>query len=469
MESQQIFTVSDLTQAIKACIEPPFRFLCVQGEVSNCTLHSSGHLYFTLKDAQAQISAVLFKGFTQGITRLPKAGDQITVKGDLTVYPPRGGYQILVKNFTFSGKGELLLMLEERKEKLKERGWFDQKHKKSLPLLPQKIGVITSPTGAVIQDIVHVLTRRFHNFHLLLNPVKVQGEGAAEEIAKAIKDCNQYNVCDLLIIARGGGSIEDLWPFNEEIVAEAIFHSRIPIISAVGHETDYSIADFVADVRAPTPSAAAEIALKEKIQLYKTLETSAHQITFAIRQKILAQKKALFQLAKHPLFSSPYTLLKIPLQLLDELQEKLFHFAHHFLHKKREKIIFFERQTRILNPRIKIHFGKQQIQHLTLMLENSMQNYLKLLQNALVSKNFLSQIHSGLLKSIQIKRQSLTLHVNTLKALDPQNLLEKGYSICFSEKKGSIILSAEQVEKDDPIFIQLYDGKLLATIKEKIK
>ncbi len=268
LQSQNVppLTVSQLTNAIKLNLESTFPRIHLQGEISNFKVQTSGHLYFSLKDVHAQISVVMFKADASLLKIMPKAGDQVIVKGALNVYPPKGNYQLIVRELAYVGIGELLQKLEALKFKLHQMGWFKNSHKKPLPRFPQRIGVVTSPTGAVIQDILNVLSRRFSGFHLILNPVKVQGEGAADEISQAIEDFNRYQSVDVMIVGRGGGSLEDLWAFNEEIVAKAIFHSQIPIISAVGHETDHCIADYVADVRAPTPSAAAEIVIAEKKQ-----------------------------------------------------------------------------------------------------------------------------------------------------------------------------------------------------------
>src|SRR3990167_8243184 len=227
-------TVSELTFAIKSVLEPAFRTIAVRGEISNFKLQSSGHLYFSLKDASAQISAVLFKGNASNLTKMPKEGDQVIAIGDISLYAPRGSYQLVIRELQFLGMGELLLKLHELKAKLQALGWFDPKIKNPLPKLPKRIGVVTSPTGAVIQDILNVLTRRFKGFHVILNPVKVQGEGAASEIAQAIEDMNRYRLADVLIVGRGGGSIEDLWAFNEELAARAIARSAIPVILGGG-------------------------------------------------------------------------------------------------------------------------------------------------------------------------------------------------------------------------------------------
>ncbi len=319
----KVFSVSELTFAIKGVLEPSFRGIAVKGEISNFKLQSSGHLYFSLKDANAQISAVLFKGNAASLPKLPKEGDQVIASGEISLYAPRGQYQIVIRELQFLGVGELLLKLHQLKEELSKRGWFDPERKKPLPKHPRRIGVVTSPTGAVIQDILHVLTRRFAGVQILLNPVKVQGEGAALEIAQAIDDFNRFHLADLLIVGRGGGSIEDLWAFNEERVAKAIFESKIPIISAVGHETDFTIADWVADVRAPTPSAAAEIAISEKAALLQFLEGVKAQCRQRILQQIAQSKQHLNALKKHPLLSSPYGVLAPAIQRLDDFARGL--------------------------------------------------------------------------------------------------------------------------------------------------
>ncbi|MES2121396.1 MAG: exodeoxyribonuclease VII large subunit, partial [Chlamydiota bacterium] len=239
---QEILSVSELTNEIKKQIESRFPAVAVKGEISNLKEQSSGHIYFTLKDAGAQLSAVLFRGNARELSRLPKNGDQVVLRGEISLYTPRGQYQMIVRNLEYAGVGELLLKLHAMKAKLQGLGWFDASRKRPLPRFPKTIGVVTSPTGAVIQDIVQVLSRRNAGVHLILHPVKVQGEGAAEEIARAIEEFNRFHLADLLIVGRGGGSLEDLWAFNEECVARAIFQSKIPVISAVGHETDFSIA-----------------------------------------------------------------------------------------------------------------------------------------------------------------------------------------------------------------------------------
>jgi exodeoxyribonuclease VII large subunit len=320
---QKVFTVSELTSAIKAVLEPNFRSISVQGEISNFKLQTSGHLYFSLKDGGSQISAVLFKGNAARLSRMPREGDQVIAQGEISLYAPRGSYQIVIRELQFMGVGELLLKLHQLKEKLQMRGWFELERKKKLPHLPKRIGVVTSPTGAVIQDILNVLKRRFAGVHVILNPVKVQGEGAAQEIAQAIADFNKYHLADVLIVGRGGGSIEDLWAFNEEIVAKAIFDSKIPIIAAIGHETDFTIADWVADLRAPTPSAAAEMVIAEKSHLLKFLDGAKEMSLQRVKQQLAQYGQRLSALQKHPLLSSPYGVLAPSIQRLDDFSRQL--------------------------------------------------------------------------------------------------------------------------------------------------
>ncbi|MEE9165043.1 MAG: exodeoxyribonuclease VII large subunit, partial [Nitrospinota bacterium] len=261
---RQVYTVTEITRAIKFSLETEFPRVWIEGEISNLRIPSSGHMYLTIKDEESQIKVVMFRSGKSQLKFGPKDGDQVIVKGKITVYEPRGEYQIVIDYMEPKGIGALQLAFQQLKEKLSKEGLFDEELKKSLPLLPQKIGIITSPTGAAVRDILNIIDRRFPNVHILIAPVKVQGEGAAQEIAAAVKDLNKIKGVDVIIVGRGGGSIEDLWAFNEEVVARAIFESEIPVISAVGHEIDFTISDFVADLRAPTPSAAAELVVRDK-------------------------------------------------------------------------------------------------------------------------------------------------------------------------------------------------------------
>lgn len=271
LPERRILTVSDLTSLIKSALEESFYDIWMEGEISNLRIPTSGHVYLTLKDKASQIKAVLFKSSARNIKFELKDGIQIICHGRITVYDPRGEYQIVIDTVEPQGIGALQLAFEQLKEKLLKEGLFDAKRKRPIPLLPRKIGIITSPTGAAIMDMLNIINRRFANVHIIINPVPVQGEGAGIEIARAIKEMNEFEDIDVLIVGRGGGSLEDLWAFNEEVVARAIYNSRIPVVSAVGHEIDFTISDFVADLRAPTPSAAAELVVKNKQDIIDNL------------------------------------------------------------------------------------------------------------------------------------------------------------------------------------------------------
>ncbi len=263
----QIFTVSELTKEIRKTLEETFEQVSVIGEISNFKSHISGHWYFSLKDADAVINCTMWKGFNQYVFFTPQDGMKIIVNGKLTVYPPRGSYQLDIRSMKPAGLGELQEAFEKLKKKLEAEGLFDEKFKKPIPAFPQKIGIVTAIDGAAFRDLISVAKRRFPLVEIVITPARVQGSGAAESIVKSIKLLNEYPGIDVIIVARGGGSIEDLWAFNEEIVARAIFKSKVPIISGVGHEVDFTIADYVADLRAPTPSVAMEIATPDIIDI----------------------------------------------------------------------------------------------------------------------------------------------------------------------------------------------------------
>ncbi|MBR5032991.1 MAG: exodeoxyribonuclease VII large subunit [Treponema sp.] len=282
----QVFSVSQITSYIKEILETAFTTIVVEGEISNWRPSSSGHVYFTLKDNTAQLKAVMFKGSLYSLTFRPKDGDKVRCTGRISVYEPQGNYQLIVNKMEATGAGDILAMLEERKKKLAAEGLFDEQNKKPLPLLPRTIGVVTSPTGAAIRDILQVSRRRNKNINVNVFPALVQGDGAAQTIVKMIEIANYYKLCDILIVGRGGGSLEDLLPFSEEAVVRAVAMSEIPVISAVGHEIDWALCDYAADKRAATPSAAAELAvpllsdITQDITYYKT------ELYNAIKQKI---------------------------------------------------------------------------------------------------------------------------------------------------------------------------------------
>jgi exodeoxyribonuclease VII large subunit len=466
MEQVKIFTVTELTTAIKAVLEPPFRGICVQGEISNFKLQTSGHLYFNLKDGGSQVSAVLFKGSATQLSRMPKEGDQVIAKGELSLYAPRGNYQLVIRELQFQGVGELLMKLHQLKEKLQGMGWFDAARKKRLPKLPKRIGVITSPTGAVIQDILHILTRRFSGFHVVLNPVKVQGEGAAAEIAKAIEECNRYDVADVLIVGRGGGSIEDLWAFNEEIVAKAIFESRIPIISAIGHETDFTIADWVADTRAPTPSAAAEIVIKDKASLFTYLSNVQSSCYQRIAHQTTQCKEKLRTLQRHPFFSSPYTLLAQPLQQVDDIRVDLDQALQQKVSEYKAKLESFAKQLELLKPSSRIAQLKEKMDNLQGQITSSLNHHLSFKKGRFDPAIWQESLARCIMQAMAQKKERLERSAEHLRCLSPNNLLQKGYTMIFSEKGDSVILSAKDLSPHTPFRVRFHDGHVAAIANE---
>ena len=396
MIERQVYTVTHLTRQIKELLENSFPRLWVEGELSNFKRHTSGHLYFTLKDENAQISCAMWRFRAGTLPFAPESGMKVLVEGDVQVYEKGGNYQLIIQQIQPAGIGALQLAFEQLKRKLHAEGLFDASHKKPLPAFPERIGVITSPTGAAIRDIISVLTRRFPGIEILLYPVRVQGDGAAQEIAEAIADFNRYGEADLLIVGRGGGSLEDLWAFNEEIVARAIYASGIPIISAVGHEVDYSIADFVADHRAPTPSAAAEIAVRDRREVAGELNYYREKLTTVFRKQIDNQRTRLQRIQEGYGFRRPLDMIYQSNQRLDELQRSIGASLNYYLQLQRSRLEKLEQQ---------------------------------------------------------------------LRAINPEAILQRGFSICY--KDGEIVKDIAQLEENDPVRIQLAQGWFAAEVQQK--
>ncbi len=347
---KNILTVSELTQRIQFSLETTFPRVWVQGEISNFKYHTSGHMYFTLKDEGAQLSAVLWRSRVPSLACKPEDGMMVVVRGSITVYPPRGSYQLDVDQLQPVGVGDLQLRFEMLKKKLAAEGLFDSKYKKPIPRYPQRIGIITSETGAALRDMLHVLSRRNPMVEILFYPVRVQGEGAAEEIAEAIKACNEYGDIDVLIVGRGGGSIEDLWAFNEEIVARAIFASKIPVISAVGHEIDFSIADFVADLRAPTPSAAAELVVRDKNEIIAEIANFCYTMEKLITMQVESLKDRIRYAVRSYSFNKPRDLVRQYFQQHDELVRALERSVVNLYQLYKQRVYAVKNQFVALDP-----------------------------------------------------------------------------------------------------------------------
>lgn len=337
-----------MTERIREILEGQFPEVWIQGEISNFRPANSGHYYFSLKDESAQIRAVMFRGSNRELRFRLENGLSVLCYGRVSVYAPRGDYQIIVEQMEPKGVGALQLAFEQLKQKLEAEGLFDPKRKKKIPFLPEKIGIVTSPTGSVIRDMIQILTRRFPNVPILLNPVSVQGEGAASEIATAIREMNERNDIDLLIVGRGGGSMEDLWAFNEEVVARAIADSQIPIISAVGHETDFTIADFVADLRAPTPSAAAELAVPVKEDLLEEIRNLSSRLVQVMESQL---ENLGLQIGRWEVFfRDPERRLTEPLLQVDHLRDRLVSFVEHEMGVSEEGIKRLKGHLESLSP-----------------------------------------------------------------------------------------------------------------------
>ena len=347
-----ILTVSDVTAYIKRWMEKDglLSSVYVRGEVSNFKRHSSGHCYFTLKDAGAVLRAVLFRSRAQYLKFEPQNGMQVIVSGRLSVFERDGQYQLYGDRMTPDGIGELSLAYAQLKDKLEREGLFQQERKRSLPLLPRAVGIITSPTGAAVRDIRTVAKRRFAGIPLVLAPVSVQGPAAAGEITAAIRLLASHPIIDVLIVGRGGGSIEELWAFNEETVVRAIADSALPVISAVGHETDFTLADFAADVRAATPSQAAEIAVPDRLELERRLQQGQVRLRQAINNDLLRRRQRLSQLIKSPVFTKPERLLAPQRQALDNLQERLIRAAARQTDEKKRQWLLVSQKLALLNP-----------------------------------------------------------------------------------------------------------------------
>jgi exodeoxyribonuclease VII large subunit len=321
----RVFSVTELTKQIRALIEGNLGAVCLEGELSNVRQPPSGHVYFTIKDESAQIRAVIWRSDMRGLPFVPRDGMRIRAYGSLTVYERDGSYQIVVKRMEEGGKGSLQAAFEALKKKLAEEGLFEVERKRKLPLLPRHIGVVTSPTGAAIRDILNVLRRRFPNLHVVIAPARVQGDGASRDVAAAIDLLNRRGDIDVMIVGRGGGSLEDLWCFNEEIVARAIARSDIPVISAVGHETDFTICDFVADVRAPTPSAAAEIVVGRKDQFLLALKQQSSTMTQLLKHSLLNVRGRFNAAARSYVFREPGNAARVYRQKIARLNGQLRH------------------------------------------------------------------------------------------------------------------------------------------------
>jgi exodeoxyribonuclease VII large subunit len=437
---RKVLTVSELTQAVKGLFDRNFAEVWVTGEISNYRPAGSGHLYFTLKDATAQLRAVCFRNQARYLKFKAQDGISVIARGRLSVYEARGEYQLYVELLEPAGLGALQLAFEQLKAKLAAEGLFDPARKKPLPVLPRTIGVVTSPTGAVIRDILRVLKRRFRNMNVTIYPVKVQGEGAAMEIAEGIEHFNRHALVDVMIVARGGGSLEDLWAFNEEVVARAIAASRIPVISAVGHETDFTIADFVADLRAPTPSAAAELVVHRKEDFRDELQNRERRMTHVVKLKLSESSERLTELRLSRVFQTLEARLEERAQRVDDLVISLDRSLRNRLSTARQGWLRASAGVVRYDFRQLLAMKRQQMDERTSQLGMKFHGYL------VDRKNRLNQVGS------------------ILRERSPLVILGRGYSIT-RDALGNIVRDAAAVELGSDISVHLARGELGATVK----
>jgi exodeoxyribonuclease VII large subunit len=439
---RRALTVSELTARIRDLLAKNLTDLTVEGEISNCRPAQSGHLYFTLKDEKAQVRCVWFKQQMRGLKFRAEDGLKVSVRGSVGVYEARGEYQIYVESMEPVGRGALQLAFEQLKKRLEAEGLFDARRKKPLPVLPSRIGLITSPTGAAVRDVLRILRRRFPNVHLTLFPVRVQGDGSANEIVKAIKYFNQQELVEVLIVGRGGGSMEDLWAFNEEIVARAIFESKVPVISCVGHETDFTIADFVADVRASTPSAAAEIVVQTRREFDKHIARMLETLGEQIRYRILVRSRRVHELAGRRGFRRPLDLLRQQRQRADELTARVALGLKARLEQSRKR--FTAAHLRIASFDFRVELAA-----LRLRLESRS-----------------AELGVRAERWLQKKRERLDRLGLQLQERGPLKVLERGYAIA-TDAAGNVLRDSNQVEIGDSISIQLHRGRLSSEVKNK--
>jgi len=418
-----VWSVSDLTDEIKDLLESKVGDVKVSGEISNFRCQAaSGHLYFSLKDEDAQISAVMFRGDASRLNFDPADGTQVVATGMITVYKPRGNYQIRLRSMKPAGKGGLQAQFEALKLKLSEEGLFDAARKKCLPVFPRRIGLITSPTGAAVRDFLQVIGRRCPHIQVVLGGTRVQGQGAAEEVAQMVDQLNRVENLDLIVLTRGGGSLEDLWAFNEEVLARTIAASEVSVVSAIGHEIDFTIADFVADLRAPTPSAAAELIATSRSEWLERLDEFQRRLHQAMVRQVSERRARLDRYGSHYVFKEPVRLVETALQRVDELGERLEGQVMRSLEESKGEL-----------ERLKAQMARLDSERL-----------------------------------LRSKRQQLQELAGQVRLLSPQGVLERGYGLMF-DGNGRLVRSIDQVQSRDEVRIQLHDGRIYAKADKKLQ
>lgn len=443
---QRVFTVSELTGQIKDTLESEFFALQVQGEISNYKRHHSGHWYFTLKDSDAQLRGVFFRQWNRLMRFEPENGLEVRVRGRLSVYEPRGEYQVIVETMEPVGVGALQLAFEQQVKKLAAEGLFDEARKRPLPMLPRRIGIVTSPVGAAIRDMLQILDRRNRGVDIIITPVRVQGTGAAREIADAIRLLNQYSIksgdqVDVIIVGRGGGSMEDLWAFNEEQVARAIYESGIPIVSAVGHETDFTIADFVADYRAPTPSAAAEIVTREADELNARIEELYVRLSREMSYYLLRRRSDLRDLIESRGFAQTANSVSRLSNQCRELEARAVNALKQNLRQAESRLDSAARRLVVTDLRAPLAVKATHLENLEQRIGRALQ---RILEN---------------------QRHRLALTSGKLDVLSPLSVLGRGYALAKDES-GHLISRAAELKQEQTLRLLFEDGEVRCRVTE---
>lgn len=441
MIEKEYIKISEINNYIKSILDNNsfLNRVYLKGEISNFKSHTRGHLYFTLKDETSRINAVMFQSSASSLQFKPEDGMNVLVTGRISAYPASGSYQIYVEEMTLDGLGNLYIEFEKLKEKLFKEGLFNKEHKKPIPRFPERIGVITADTGAAVRDIMSTIKRRYPLCEVILFPTLVQGGDAAPNIVRQIGVADNYN-CDTLIVGRGGGSIEDLWAFNEEIVARAIYNAKTPIISAVGHEPDFTIADFVADLRAPTPTGAAEMAVPTVLDINNLINQYKLRLNKNIKTLVNTKFIELYNLKNSFILKNPMSLYEMKEQKLDKLIDNLNYNIKNILDNKKYILDKDISSLKLINPSNIINNNKNKVNELVINLNNIMD------------------------KRIILEKHNLDYLINTLKLVNPLNILSNGYSLV--EKDNKIIKNSKDIKKNDLIDIKLYKGKIKAKVSE---
>ena len=438
---RRVWTVRDLVASVRTHIEREYSDAWVEGEISNFRAQNSGHLYFTLKDQNSQISVVMFRSSARLLRFKPTDGMQVVVRGRVTIYEDRGQLQIIAEYVEPKGAGALQIAFEQLKAKLEAEGLFESSRKKAIPALPRSIGIVTSPQAAALRDILHILHRRHHSVNVLIFPAQVQGEMASSEVASGVRYFNRAKNVEVIIVARGGGSAEDLASFNEEGLARVVAASVLPVISAVGHETDFTIVDFVADLRAPTPSAAAEMVIRSRQDIEEQVERLDGRLQKAMRYRLLMGRQQLTELAQHGAFGRMMDLIRRRQQRVDDLVYRMVHAERDLLERQRRRYDTLAAAVRHYDLRLVLAGVRRELDG-------------KISSMAAAARNLLLQ-----------KRARLDRLTSQMEALSPVAILERGYALAF-DASGKLVKDAANVKAGDDIRVRVVRGEIEATVKK---